>query len=72
LTSLRYYIALYIYFINITLDLYRNSENFVKHDVRDLIDFDGGLNSAKRRVAAVKVYRFSAFNGANAALTKEM
>jgi len=33
------------------------------------MDLDGGLNFVKRWVAAVLGYRFSAFDGAGAALT---
>jgi len=51
------------------MDTYRNSENFVKCDVSNLSSFDGGLNFAKRWVAAVLDIRISPGHGVVAALT---
>jgi len=66
------YILLYIRFINSTLNLHRNSENFVKNDVRVLVSFNGGLSYVKRWVAAVLDNRFSTFDDVGAAFTEKM
>jgi len=67
--NLTYYIALCIRFIDIALDMYRDSENCVKDCVQGLSAFDGRLFYVKRLMTAVFGQEFSSGHGVGAALT---